>query len=99
MMLRHACTHIGDLVAVVKSMLDEFGIVRIGIFGSTARDSATDRSDVDVVVELLRPDLFSLIGIKQELEELLNRPVDIVRYRPRMNSFLKQRIEEEAVYV
>lgn len=78
---------------------DEFGIVRIGIFGSTARDSATDRSDVDVVVELLRPDLFSLIGIKQELEELLNRPVDIVRYRPRMNSFLKQRIEEEAVYV
>ena len=77
----------------------EFGIIRIGIFGSTARDSATDRSDVDVVVELLRPDLFSLIGIKQELEELLDRPVDIVRYRPRMNSFLKQRIEEEAVYV
>ncbi len=38
----------------------EFGIIRIGIFGSTARDSATDRSDVDVVVELLRPDLFSL---------------------------------------
>ena len=78
---------------------DEFAIVRIGVFGSTARDSATDESDVDVVVEMREPDLFQLVGIKQELELLLNRPVDIVRYREQMNRFLKQRIDEEAVYV
>jgi len=78
---------------------DEFGIVRIGIFGSTARDTASDQSDVDVVVELSEPDLLRLVGIKQELEALLDRPVDIVRYRKRMNHFLKRRIEEEAVYV
>jgi len=77
----------------------EFGIIRIGIFGSTARDVASDESDVDVVVELRRPDLLGLVGIKQELEALLDRPVDIVRYRQRMNGFLKQRIDEEAVYV
>jgi predicted nucleotidyltransferase len=77
----------------------EFGIVRIGIFGSTARDTASDQSDVDVVVELSEPDLLRLVGIKQELEALLDRPVDIVRYRKRMNHFLKRRIEEEAVYV
>jgi hypothetical protein len=78
---------------------DEFGIVRIGVFGSTARDTASDQSDVDVVVELSKPDLLRLVGIKQELEALLDRPVDIVRYREQMNRFLKQRIEEEAVYV
>ncbi|MBK8796105.1 MAG: nucleotidyltransferase domain-containing protein [Anaerolineales bacterium] len=78
---------------------DEFGIVRIGIFGSTARDTASDQSDVDVVVELSEPDLLRLVGIKQELEALLDRPVDIVRYRKRMNHFRKRRIEEEAVYV
>lgn len=78
---------------------DEFGIVRIGLFGSTARGTASDESDVDVVVELSQPDLFHLIGIKQELEALFNRPVDIVRYRERMNRFLKQRIDEEAIYV
>lgn len=77
----------------------EFGIIRIGIFGSTARDMASDESDVDVVVELRKPDLLGLVGIKQELEALLDRPVDIVRYRQRMNGFLKQRIDEEAVYV
>lgn len=78
---------------------DEFGIIRIGVFGSTARDTASAESDVDVVVELSEPDLLRLVGIKQELETLLDLPVDIVRYRERMNRFLKQRIDEEVVYV
>jgi predicted nucleotidyltransferase len=78
---------------------DEFGIVRIGVFGSVARDEITDTSDVDVVVELDRPDLLALVGIKQELEESLQRSVDVVRYRERMNAHLKRRIEQEAIYV
>jgi len=78
---------------------DEFGIVRIGVFGSVARGEITEASDIDVVVELDRPDLFTLVGIKQELEELLHRPVDVVRYRERMNTYLKRRMEQEAIYV
>jgi predicted nucleotidyltransferase len=62
----------------------QYPIVRLGIFGSAARNRITDNSDVDVVVELAKPDLFMLIGIKQDLEELLHRPVDIVRYRQQM---------------
>jgi len=77
----------------------EFGITRIGIFGSLARGEATDASDVDVVVERERPDLLLLVGIKQELEELLQRSVDVVQYRERMNPFLKKRILRDAVYV
>ena len=78
---------------------DRYEIIRIGIFGSAARDSMNEQSDIDVVVELGKPDLFYLIGIKQDLEERFNRPVDIVRYRDRMNAFLKKRIDKEAVYV
>lgn len=78
---------------------DEFGIIRIGVFGSVARDEITDSSDVDVVVELDLPDLLTLIGIKQELEESLHQSVDIVRYRERMNTYLKRRLEQEAIYV
>ena len=77
---------------------DEFGIVRIGVFGSVARDEMVDTSDVDVVVEIARPDLLTLVGIKHELEELLHQPVDIVRYREQMNPLLKRRIEQEAHY-
>jgi predicted nucleotidyltransferase len=78
---------------------DEYQITRIGIFGSAARDDMHESSDVDVVVELGVPDLLILVGIKQDLEEILSRPVDIVRYRDQMNAFLRDRIEREAVYV
>jgi predicted nucleotidyltransferase len=77
---------------------EEFGILRIGVFGSAARDQVTTGSDVDVVVELAEPDLLTLVGIKQELESLLSCPVDVVRYREEMNAFLKGRIDQEAVY-
>lgn len=76
-----------------------YQIERLGIFGSAARNHMTDTSDIDIVVELIEPDLFVLIGIKQELEEILQRPVDIVRYREEMNQELKHRIDAEAVYV
>ncbi len=59
----------------------------------------TAQSDVDIVVQLENQDLFNLIGIKQDLEEQLHRPIDIVSYREKMNKFLKQRIDKEAVYV
>jgi len=76
-----------------------YSIKKIGIFGSFAKDKYTEGSDVDIVVELNNPTMFNLIGIKQKIEERLNRKVDIVRIRERMNKYLKRRIEEEAIYV
>jgi len=78
---------------------ERYEIIRIGVFGSAARDNMNEQSDIDVVVELDKPDLFYLVGIKQDLEEKFHRPVDIVRYRDRMNAFFKKRIDKEAVYV
>ena len=78
---------------------NRYGVTRLGIFGSIARDEAAEASDVDVVVEMTKPDLFYIVHIKEELEESLNCPVDIVHYRKRMNDFLKKRINREVVYV
>lgn len=92
-----------DLVVSLKRFKarkgHEYQIRRIGLFGSAARDRMNSQSDIDVVVELERQDSFALIGIKQDLEEQLQRQVDIVSYREGMNRFLKSRIEKEAVYV
>ncbi|WP_457551301.1 nucleotidyltransferase family protein [Desulfobacula sp.] len=77
----------------------QYSILKIGIFGSAARDEMNEKSDIDIVVELGKTDLFHLIGIKQDLEEQLHRKVDIIRYRNGMNAFLKKRIDKEAVYV
>ncbi len=78
---------------------NKYHIERLGVFGSVARDVANDNSDIDIVVVLTKQDLFEIIGIKQGLEESLNTPVDVVSYREKMNSFLKKRIDKEAVYV
>lgn len=77
---------------------DEFGIIRIGVFGSVARDEATEQSEVDVVIETKQPNLFKLSRIRIDLEELMHTHVDLVSYRESMNTFLKERIQKEAVY-
>ncbi len=81
-----------------KEFGEKYGILKIGVFGSTARDEAEENSDVDVVVQISKPDLFMLVGIKNDLEERLRRQVDIVTYTENMNQFLKKRIDKEAVY-
>lgn len=60
----------------------------IGLFGSTARNEATATSDVDVWVELDPLTPYATVHLKQELEGLLQRPVDLVRLRERMNPTL-----------
>jgi len=78
---------------------NKYHIKSLGIFGSVAKNCMNENSDIDVVVSLAKQDLFELIGIKQDLEEILKYPIDVVSYREKMNAFLKSRIDEEAIYV
>lgn len=77
----------------------KYQIVKLGLFGSITTGKFNKNSDIDIVVELEKPKMFHLIGIKQELEEIFSLPVDIVRVRQKMNQFLKNRIEREAIFV
>ncbi len=78
---------------------NKYNIESIGIFGSYARNENSDISDVDIVVKTKNPDPFNVVHIKEDLEKQLGVAVDIVRLRNRMNPYLKNRIEKEAVYV
>ena len=93
---------LAQIITILKDykaqLAEEYGISEIGVFGSIVRNDASENSDVDVVVRIQKPDLFLLAGIKYDLEERLNSTVDIVSYRDNMNRFLKQRIDNEAVY-
>ena len=80
------------------SISERFGVIEIGIFGSVARGESHATSDVDVVVKTKVPDLFMLVNLKEELEKLLAADVDLVRYWPRMNPYLKRRIDRDAQY-
>ena len=81
-----------------KTFEENFGITSLGIFGSIAKGQNSSDSDVDIVVKMSKPNLFYMVHIKEALETDYQRKVDIVHYRDKMNSFLKKRIDLEAVY-
>ncbi len=80
-----------------KSWADRFHLRRIGLFGSVVRGEASEGSDVDVWVELDPLTPYATVHLKQELEQLLQRPVDLVRQRERMNPALRRVILMEGV--
>jgi len=85
------------LRAHLQSWADRFHLQRIGLFGSVVRGEDTANSDVDVWVELDPLTPYATVHLKQELEQLLQRPVDLVRLRERMNPALGQSILQEGV--
>jgi predicted nucleotidyltransferase len=84
----------------IKGELEQrYGIIALGLFGSVAREEQKGQSDVDVVVKMREPNLYTLVHVRETLEDALHEHVDIVHYRERMNGFLKKRIDREAIYV
>lgn len=86
------------LSKVFPELKQKYGISKIGIFGSVARSQENSESDIDIIVEM-HPDLLKRVCLKNELESILGKKVDVVRYRKGMNKFLKQRIDQEGRYV
>ena len=91
-----------DIIKILRNYKNEvanqYNILTIGVFGSVARGESGDESDVDIVIRISEPDFFMLAGIKEDLEQRLNKSIDIVTYTDSMNPFLKNRIDHEAVY-
>lgn len=79
-MSRYATASVETLLEVLHAELPalrEFGVVRIGIFGSRARGSGGANSDLDVLVELgNHRDLLDLIDVKQHLQSVFDLGVD-----------------------
>ena len=82
-----------------KNDLREFGVERLAVFGSVARDEAGPESDVDVLVEFRGTATFDrYMGLKFFLEDLLGREVDLVTHRS-LRPRLAPLVEEEALYI
>ena len=80
-------------------LFKKYGVLRISLFGSYARDEEKPESDIDIAVELEKADLFAMASLKNYLQELLGKNVDVIRIRKNMNTFLKNRIQRDAIYV
>lgn len=75
-----------------------FGVSSLRLFGSVARNEQKESSDVDVCVEM-KPNLFLRMELKEYLEKQLGCAVDVIRMHSNMDSFLKQQIEKDGIFV
>jgi uncharacterized protein len=79
--------------------LNGFGVRAIALFGSVARDEATDASDLDVLVDFEGSATFDrYMGLKFFIEDLLGCRVDLVTRRA-LREELRPIVEREAVRV
>ena len=76
----------------------ELGVIRIGLFGSFAKEKQMNDSDVDILVELKEPDYHSLIRILIMLEKQLNTKVDLIRKGPHLREKFLSTVENEIIY-
>ncbi len=80
----------------------EYGIRKVGIFGSYSKGIPNETSDVDIFVEFERPVGFKFIELVEYLEHLLGRKVDVLTpaglHAIRV-SRVAQDIRESIVYV
>jgi predicted nucleotidyltransferase len=71
-----------DIARVLREsqpyLATEYGVRRIGLFGSFARGAADESSDVDVVIEFQRPIGLKFVELVDYLEQLLGRKVDVL---------------------
>ena len=89
-----------ELLAQSKRELqDRYGVSRLALFGSTARDEAGSNSDIDVLVAFDGPATSKrYFGVQFYLEDLLGRPVDLVTEKA-LRAELRPTIEQERVDV
>jgi len=89
-------THqIDEIKKMLIKVLREHGVKKAALFGSIVRGEATERSDIDLLVEFEgRKSLLDLAGLKLELQELLKKKVDVVTYKS-LHPLLKEKILSE----
>jgi predicted nucleotidyltransferase len=88
-----------EILTMLKNHKEElsarFSVRRIGLFGSVLRGATSEKSDVDILVELAQPTLDHYMDLKFFLEEQLGRPVDLVladSLKPRIRPIIAREV-------
>lgn len=97
---RHKSPIIKRLREALPAICSNYGVKRIGIFGSFARGEQTRKSDVDVLVEFLPGEetFQNFIRLSDFLEALFKRNVDLLT-EPSLSDLLRPYIEKDVIWI
>ena len=79
-----------------KNLMMKYDLKSIALFGSIAREEATEKSDIDILVEFEKPIGLEFVLLADELEEILGIQVDLVTpkaLKPKMFEYIKQDLQ------
>lgn len=83
----------------ILSILVPYNPLKIGVFGSFARNENREDSDLDILVQFKQTvNLLDLIGLEQDLSELLGIKVDLVTDKA-LHPEIKKRIEKDVLFI
>ncbi len=95
-----------DILQKIKKeypyLASEFGVKRIGLFGSVARQSEHADSDIDLIVEFSKPIGLRFIFFVEYIEKLLGKRVDVLTEEGIKNIRVKNvasSIKKDIIYV
>ena len=90
---------LNEIKEQIVPVLKEAGVTRSSIFGSVARGEADSESDLDLLVEFPKgKSLFDLVDLKEKLEGVISKKVDIVTYKA-IHPLLRDIINREQVQI
>lgn len=84
------------LKANKEKLFADYPLASMALFGSYADGTATEDSDVDIMVEFNRPVGFEFMDLSIELESLLQKPVDLVTrqaVKPRLMTYITPQLQ------
>jgi predicted nucleotidyltransferase len=85
--------------AEILNVAQKHGATSVKVFGSVARDEATDASDLDFLIEMEEGrSLFDLGGLQYDLQEILGCRVDVVTEKG-LHWYIRDRVLKEAVSI
>ncbi len=91
-----------DIILALKNSQEElhqeFGVKKMVLFGSYAREQQTSESDIDVFVTMPAK-MFLIVAVKQYIENLIGLSVDLIRDHRGLNEMLLKEIQRDGINI
>ena len=83
-----------------KVLQQKYGVIKIGVFGSYARNQQRADSDIDIAIEIIKEkkNLHNFLSIKRELERILGKKVDL-GIESTLKPIIKEYVSKDIIYV
>jgi predicted nucleotidyltransferase len=87
----------------IKQLCSKYKVNKLFAFGSVLKDTFNKDSDIDLVVDFNKIELVeyadNYFDLKEELEAIFNRPVDLLEEKAIQNPFFKKQVDFEKVLI